>query len=282
MTLKKLLLIGLVTTFTATLAACSSEDQAVTDSAVSETAVSETAMAEPSAAVVDSTPGLADGAYALISVDVTEKGEVSSYLRDQMKIYTQDRFMFAFYNDLTDKVDAGTGYTHWVDGVLVETPIANQDGGLEDLSFDLTITPTEAGFTQSLKGMKYGERSVNMVEQWKTLSTETTPFDGLWKLDNRVSGSDDWGDFMKMKLIGGGHFIFFQSMVVEGESIKHFGFGSLGVDEAGHVVETGITSTIEGFVGAESMLNMQLIDDNHMSQSFELNGAMVTQTYVRI
>ncbi|ETN91746.1 hypothetical protein U062_02277 [Gammaproteobacteria bacterium MOLA455] len=267
MTLKKLLLLGLATTLSATLIACSGEDQTVS---------------EPIAAAVDSTPGLTDGAYALISVDVTENGEVSSYLRDQMKIYTQDRFMFAFYNDLTDKVDAGTGYTHWVDGVLVETPIANQDGALKDLSFDLTITPTEAGFTQSLKGMKYGERSVNMVEQWKTLSNKTTVYDGLWKLDGRASEGDQWGDFMEMKLIGGGHFIFFQSMVIEGESIKHFGFGSFDVDEAGHVVETGITSSIEGFAGTESKLKMQLIDDNHMSQSFEYKGDTVTQTYVRI
>jgi hypothetical protein len=267
MTLKKLLLVGLVTTLTATLVACSGEDQSVQ---------------VPSVAVVDSTPGLADGAYALISVDVTEDGVVSSYLRDQMKIYSQDRFMFAFYNDLTDKVDAGAGYTHWVDGVLVETPIANQDGGLKDLSFDLTITPTEAGFTQSLKGMKYGERSVNMVEQWKALSTETTIFDGLWKLENRSSEADEWAEFSEMKLIGGGHFIFFQSILVDGEAVKHFGFGSLRVDDAGHVVETGITSTIEGLAGAEYNLNMQLIDDNHMSQSFEMDGAVVTQTYVRI
>ena len=267
MTLKNLLLIGLATTLTATLVACSGEDQTVS---------------EPALAAVDSTPGLADGAYALISVDVTEDGEVSSYLRDQMKIYTQDRFMFAFYNDLTDKVDAGTGYTHWVDGVLVETPIANQDGALKDLSFDLTITPTDAGFTQSLKGMKYGERSVNMVEQWKTLSNETTIFDGLWKLDGRSSEGDDWGDFMEMKLIGGGHFIFFQSLVVEEQSIKHFGFGSFRVDAAGHVVETGITSSFDSPMGVEYKLNMELIDENHMSQSFELNGATVTQTYVRI
>ena len=272
MTLKKLLLLGLVTTLPAILTACSGEDQTVSEATISEASV----------AAVDSTPGLSDGAYALISVDVTEDGEVSSYLRDQMKIYTQDRFMFAFYNDLTDKVDAGTGYTNWVDGVLVETPIANQDGPLEDLSFDLTITPTEAGFTQSLKGMMYGERSVNMVEQWKTLSTETTIFDGLWKLDSRTSEGDQWGDFMEMKLIGGGHFIFFQSMVVEGESIKHFGSGSFRIDEAGHVVETGITSSFDGPMGVEYKLNMELIDDNHMTQSFELNGATVTQTYVRI
>ena len=282
MTLKKLLLVGLVTTLTATLAACSGDDQAVSEATISDASASEAAMSELSAAAVDSTPGLADGAYALISVDVTEDGEVSSYLRDQMKIYTQDRFMFAFYNDLTDKVDAGTGYTHWVDGVLVETPIANQDGGLKDLSFDLTITPTEAGFTQSLKGMKYGERSVNMVEQWKTLSTETTIFDGLWKLENRSSEADEWAEFSEMKLIGGGHFIFFQSILVDGEAVKHFGFGSLRVDDAGHVVETGITSTIEGLAGTEYNLNMQLIDDNHMSQSFEMDGAVVTQTYVRI
>jgi hypothetical protein len=267
MTVKKLLLIGLMATLAATLAACSSENQSVS---------------EPTVAAVDSTPGLADGAYALISVDVTEDGEVSSYLRDQMKIYSQDRFMFAFYNDLTDKVDAGTGYTHWVDGVLVETPIANQDGGLKDLSFDLTITPTEAGFAQSLKGMKYGERSVNMVEQWKTLSTETTIFDGLWQLESRSSEADDWTDFAEMKLIGGGHFIFFQSLLADGEAVKHFSFGSLQVDPAGHVVETGITSTIEGQAGTAFKLNMQMIDDNHMSQSFEMNGAVVTQTYVRI
>lgn len=277
MTLKKLLLLGLVTTLPAILTACSGEDQTVSEATISEATIS-----EASVAAVDSTPGLSDGAYALISVDVTEDGEVSSYLRDQMKIYTQDRFMFAFYNDLTDKVDAGTGYTNWVDGVLVETPIANQDGPLEDLSFDLTITPTEVGFTQSLKGMMYGERSVNMVEQWKTLSTETTVFDGLWKLDSRTSEGDQWGDFMEMKLIGGGHFIFFQSMVVEGESIKHFGFGSFRVDEAGHVVETGITSSFDSPMGVEYKLNMELIDDNHMTQSFELNGATVTQTYVRI
>ncbi len=277
MTLKKLLLLGLVTTLPAILTACSGEDQTVSEATISEATIS-----EASVAAVDSTPGLSDGAYALISVDVTEDGEVSSYLRDQMKIYTQDRFMFAFYNDLTDKVDAGTGYTNWVDGVLVETPIANQDGPLEDLSFDLTITPTEVGFTQSLKGMMYGERSVNMVEQWKTLSTETTVFDGLWKLDSRTSEGDQWGDFMEMKLIGGGHFIFFQSMVVEGESIKHFGFGSFRIDEAGHVVETGITSSFDGPMGVEYKLNMELIDDNHMTQSFELNGATVTQTYVRI
>jgi major membrane immunogen (membrane-anchored lipoprotein) len=267
MTLKKLLLIGLATTLTTALVACSGEDPAPQQPAVTE---------------VDSTPGLADGAYALISVDVSENGEVSSYLRDQMKIYTQDRFMFAFYNDLTDKVDAGTGYTHLVDGVLVETPIANQDGDLKDLSFDLTITPTEAGFTQSLKGMKYGERSVNMVEQWRTLSTETTIFDGLWKLESRSSEADEWADFVEMKLIGGGHFIFFQSMMLEGEAVKHFGFGSLQVDPAGHVVETGITSSIEGLAGTVFKLNMQMIDDNHMSQSFEMDGAVVTQTYVRI
>jgi hypothetical protein len=121
-----------------------------------------------------------------------------------------------------------------------------------------------------------------MVEQWKALSTETTIFDGLWKLENRSSEADEWAEFSEMKLIGGGHFIFFQSILVDGEAVKHFGFGSLRVDDAGHVVETGITSTIEGLAGTEYNLNMQLIDDNHMSQSFEMDGAVVTQTYVRI
>ena len=56
MTLKKLLLIGLVTTLTTILAACSGEDQAVTESTVSEPAVSEATISELSAAAVDLLP----------------------------------------------------------------------------------------------------------------------------------------------------------------------------------------------------------------------------------
>jgi len=129
---------------------------------------------------------------------------------------------------------------------------------------------------------KYGERSVNMVEQWKTLSTETTIFDGLWKLEKRSSDKDDWTGFSEMKLIGGGHYIFFQSLVVESQPVKHFAFGSFDVTDSGEALETGITSSIEGYGGSEYLLNMQLTDDNHLTQTFELDGAIVTHTYVRI
>ena len=258
---------GLLICALAVLAACSVEERASQQRSVAE---------------VDSTPHLADGAYALVSVDVTEKDQVSSYQRDQIKIYTQNRFMFAFYNELTARVDAGTGYAEWVNGVLVETPIANQDGSIEDLSFDLTIIPTDTGFTQSLSGMKYGERSVDMVEQWRTLSTESGEFDGLWKLESSSPEIASRGGFFEMKMIGGGHYAFFQRFSNEGELVKHFGFGSFQVNESGEITESAMTSSIEGYAGREYQVDLKLVDSNHLVQSFELNGVVITQTYVRI
>ena len=46
--------------------------------------------------------GLPDGAYLIAGVTVTENGEVTQYSRDQIKIYTQGRFMYAFNNAVID------------------------------------------------------------------------------------------------------------------------------------------------------------------------------------
>ena len=41
-------------------------------------------------------PQLPDGAYLLKEVEITENGEVSVARRDQIKIYSNNRYMFAF------------------------------------------------------------------------------------------------------------------------------------------------------------------------------------------
>ena len=44
---------------------------------------------------------LSDGAFLLSQVTITEKGETTVKLRDQIKIYTKGKFMFAFDNEST-------------------------------------------------------------------------------------------------------------------------------------------------------------------------------------
>jgi hypothetical protein len=231
----------------------------------------------------DVVSGLPDGAYILDSVIKTVAGQTFNFQRDQMKIYTNNRFMFAFFDDQTNEIDAATGYAVWVDAVLTESPIANQDGPVEGLNFEIALETTEAGFTQIVRGMPADNGGTyDLDEVWETQSTEASAFDGLWKLQARDSEDSELTNFQEMKLIGGGHYMFFQRFDDKGERIKHFGFGSMQIDKLGVVTETGMTSTLEDYSGRDQQVNMQLIDAEHMTQSFMLDGIEVVQSYVRV
>ena len=56
---------------------------------------------KPEPSTLDAKPGVDDGAYLLDGVIRTVEGETSKLLRDQMKIYAGNRFMFAFFDDQT-------------------------------------------------------------------------------------------------------------------------------------------------------------------------------------
>ena len=238
---------------------------------------------KPDPSSLDAMPGIDDGAYMLDGVIKTVAGETSKLLRDQMKIYANNRFMFAFFDDQTNKIDAATGYAAWVDGVLTETPIANQDGPVEGLNFEIALNSTDIGFTQIVRDMPAENGGTyDLDEVWETLSTQKSAFDGLWKLQAREAAESDCFNFTEMKLIGGGHFIFFQGFDCKDSSVQHFGFGSMRVEESGRVTETGMTSTIDGYSGVDHQVGMRLIDADHMTQVFMLDGIEVVQSYVRV
>jgi hypothetical protein len=227
---------------------------------------------------------ISDGAYLLSQVTITENGETTVKLRDQIKIYTQGKFMFAFDNESTGEMDVGAGNANWVDGVMVEEPLVNHDGPLSDLSFDITIEPTEAGFDQVLHGMKYDDGRVleTMVEVWKRAPGEPSPFDGLWMLERRQAEIPQLTEFTETKMIGGGHFIILQSALFQGERVRNFGFGTFDVKQGGMVLETGMVGSWEGFSGWATEVKFEIIDENRMKQTFIFDDREITQTYVRM
>ena len=227
---------------------------------------------------------LADGAFLLSKVTITEDGETTELLRDQMKIYSNGKFMFAFDNESTGDMDVGAGNATWVNGVLVEEPLYNHDGPLSDLSFDITIEPTENGFNQVLHGMEYDDGRVleTMVEEWNRAPGVVTPYDGLWKLEGRETDDPELTEFSEIKMIGGGHFIILQSAMYQGEKVRNFGFGSLILTGASKVLETGMVGSWENYSGWAAEVNMEMVDENHLIQSFTFNGRVITQKYVRI
>jgi len=64
--------------------------------------------------------------------------------------------------------------------------------------------------------------------------------------------------------------------------VTHFGFGSCQTGDSGSLIETGMTSSIEGYAGAEYTLQLELVDNNQLRQVFEQDGTLVTQIYSRI
>jgi len=259
MNLKSLFLLAAITG----LAGCSAEQQAV-----------------ETEAVIDALP---DGAYLIAGVTVTENGEVSQYSRDQIKIYAQGRFMYAFNNAQTESIDVGAGDATWSNGLMVEVPRVNHNGPVSGYSFDVAIAQTETGFEQTIIGMEYeGGRLLDMVEVWDTASTATSAFDGLWQLQARESNDPDITAFTETKMIGGGHYIWLQNVVSKGEAIQEFGFGTFELDANGDAIETAMTSSMPDYEGTVSTVKIELIDDNHFTQSFVYNGETVTQTYMRM
>ena len=219
-------------------------------------------------------PSLPDGAYALKEVELTEKGQVTVQLRDQLKIYTNNRFMFAFVHPEYG-IDVGAGIATWKNSVMVEEPRVNQKGAVNGLTFDIDIKHTPAGFSQTLLGMTYEDgRCLDMVESWVRASSTISPFDGLWQLKeaNRV----------KTKIIGGGHFICLETVYKEGISDAVFWFGTCTFNNDAEALETVLSSSNQKYIGAHQTLKVALTDDANFSQTFILDGADVSESFQRM
>jgi hypothetical protein len=219
-------------------------------------------------------PSLPDGAYALKEVELTEKGQVTVQLRDQLKIYTNNRFMFAFVHPEYG-IDVGAGIATWKNSVMVEQPRVNQKGAVNGLTFDIDIKHTPAGFSQTLLGMTYEDgRCLDMVESWVRASSTISPFDGLWQLKeaNRV----------KTKIIGGGHFICLETVYKEGISDAVFWFGTCTFNNDAEALETVLSSSNQKYIGAHQTLKVALTDDANFSQTFILDGAEVIEPFLRM
>ena len=175
-----------------------------------------------------------DGSYKLQKVQITENDKVTTEIRNQLKIYSNERYMFAFMHPSIG-VDVGAGIAKWKDGIMTETPLFNHNGSVSGFEFDLSITQTETGFTQSLTGLVSEDGSIlDMIEDWITISSQNSPYDGLWQLETTDL---DPNIVSQIKMIGGSQFIELTRSKSGSDIQKQFNFG-----EFYHVSEPGLNS----------------------------------------
>lgn len=227
----------------------------------------------------------ADGAYFLSNVAITEKGVTTNHSREQIKIYAQGKYMFAFYNEMLGGIDVGAGNAKWSKGKMIEEPLHNHDGPLSGLSFEINIQKTPTGYEQILYGMTYDDGRVldTMVEVWDRADGSASLFDGLWKLETRKVGDIESTGFSEIKMIGGGHYALLQSQVDDnGQTSTHFGYGRLTTEDNASFKETGLVGSRDNYSESTTQITMSLRDNQHLMQSFFVNDELIISSYVRI
>lgn len=239
-----------------------------------------------------------DGSYKLQKVQITENDKVTTEIRNQLKIYSNERYMFAFMHPSIG-VDVGAGIAKWKDGIMTETPLFNHNGSVSGFEFDLSITQTETGFTQSLTGLVSEDGSIlDMIEDWITISSQNSPYDGLWQLETTDL---DPNIVSQIKMIGGSQFIELTRSKSGSDIQKQFNFGELFISNFGYgskstkyiLSGTGIeppekvrekitNSSHKNNIGEIKTRTYELNEDNLIVTSSSVPGETVIHKYKRI
>ncbi|HZX59508.1 MAG TPA: hypothetical protein VFE54_12310 [Mucilaginibacter sp.] len=173
------------------------------------------------------------GVYKLEKQMVSGGGKDTVYTRTQIKIYTDDHFIYAGmapdssvgFGVGTYKADTGTK--------IIESNIYSSASLDSPKNFNVLVKGTEKGYDQVipdltvLKGVKY-----KLIEQYTKLpASDTSKLDGVWKLDAAytVKGKDTVKDKeTQYKAFWGGHFMFVHRYALDAAATKYkngFGYG---------------------------------------------------------
>lgn len=241
------------------------------------------ACSSPQDEVVEAPSVVADGAYSLTHSTWTYADTVVEYEPQQIKIYSGGRYMFATWNSTTNAPAIGAGAAWSEHGMLYEQPYYGASGATDSSqTFELNIATTEAGFDQSINGISADDStSFDLNESWNGLSGEPTQFDGLWLLTSR-SEIDGVANFQEVKMIGGGHFVWYHTW---SDSIDHadFGYGQFIDNGDGSVTEVAQVGSIDGYEG-EWSINYTLIGSDMLQQSYinNIDSSEVIQNFKRL
>jgi hypothetical protein len=112
------------------------------------------------------------------------------------------------------------------------------------------------------------------------LEGEATPYDGLWVLTS-YNGNEGVDDFHEIKMIGGGHFVWYHTWR---DTVDHadFGYGQFLDHGDGSVTEVAQVGSIEGFEG-EWYITYTMVGSDMLQQSyFNADSIEIIQNYKKL
>ena len=192
--------------------------------------------------------------------------------------------MFASWNVAEGIPSFAAGTVETKNGKLHETPVYDVNGAVDSgMVFELSIVKTTLGFEQEIKGIPLDDSSsVDLYESWNALEGATSSYDGLWKLSSR-NEVEGVSEFNEIKMIGGGHFVWFHTW--SDDSVEHadFGYAAFIDNGDGNVMEVAQAGSIEGYEG-EWSVNYAKVGADMIQQTYvnAATGEELVQNYKRL
>ena len=179
------------------------------------------------------------GVYKLEKQMASGGGKDTTYKRTQVKIYTDQYFMYAGMAP-DSSVGFGVGsYKADTGSRTIENNIYSSGALDSTKKFNVDVTYTDKGYNQVIpdlivvRGVKY-----KLEEDYSKLpSADTSILDGVWKLDKTfwVKGKDTTKENeTQYKIFWGGHFMFIHRYPLDAAATKFkngFGYGTFSLKD---------------------------------------------------
>lgn len=234
------------------------------------------------------------GVYSMQSQTIDD-GKDKTVLKDlnQLKIYTEDFFMFVQANERNSSYSFGLGTYHVDDSNFV---IENSNYSATDSTFNsdphtykLNITTSFDGYKQFIPEIIIGGQKSTLTEVYTRSGTKTkTPLDGVWKETNFyvVNGNDTVSrERTQFKAFYNGYFMYGQYYLNDSTN-RHstgMGYGSFKMENDHEIKETDLNSSNTIVPGQVYTIGIEMVNkDNYKQTLTQEDGSKHVEVYERL
>jgi len=230
------------------------------------------------------------GAYSLETQVLNDGSKDSVIDRKQLKIYTNDYFMYASPNVADSFANFGIGRYEIKGDKLYEYRFYTAEAGEKNDTFVVSISRAGNGYSQVIENMNLSGKNYKLTESYTSASDERkTPLDGAWKQVRAVyitkDGDSSVNNPLEYKIYQSGYFIW--AITVE-DSAKNrksvFGYGPFEMMDSARIRETVANSTfITGLVGKTYEVDIEFPTPDSYKQIITFaNGDRSVELYQRL
>jgi len=239
-----------------------------------------------------STASTMKGAYLLTVQKGRQDNKDTIMDIKQLKIYTDNYFMYAHPLAVDTLGDFGVGTYTMVNGKLTEHVFYTSDGGKQDNSIDVKVAKTSDGYTQVINFPADASGSGFMLtESYKNVSKKlSSEFEGAWKLTRltvySTAGTPTVTDNpLEYKFYQSGHFMFgsTQTDPTTQKPVANIGYGTFTVDGPNEITETPVNSTYHDIINVAVKLKLVFKGKDHYEQTIVWkDGSKMIEEYERL